>query len=178
MKSRSRILVSLTVMLTLATGAHALDFKSELGPFNPWEVEEVAPQPNSSEPVLVPVPRVTIYPGQVISEDMIEDRDFAALGDEVPKVFAARDGLIGKVSRQTLLPNVAVAPSSVREPFTVKQGQPAVAVFRSGPLVISAVTMPLESGAVGDAVSLRNSESGSTIRGVVQPDGSVRVGGP
>ena len=66
----------------------------------------------------------------------------------------------------------------MREPHAVKQGQPAVVIFQSGGLVISATAMPLQAGAVGEVISLRNIESGTTIRGVVHADGTVRVGGP
>lgn len=140
--------------------------------------EEPAPEPLPVARVLVPVPRVTIYPNTLITGDMLEDMDFAAEGLGQPQVYAPREALIGKVARQTLLPHTAVAPSAVREPFTIKQGQPAVAVFQAGALVISATAMPLESGSVGDAINLRNPDSGTTIRGVVQADGTVRVGLP
>ena len=126
--------------------------------------------------VLVPVPRVTIYPGDVISNEMIADRDFAAEGLPVPEAFAPRNALVGKVSKKTLLPNVPVLNASVREPFLIKQGQATVVVFQQGSLVILATAVPLEAGSVGDFIKLRNVDSGTTIHGVVQSDGTVRVG--
>jgi flagella basal body P-ring formation protein FlgA len=58
------------------------------------------------------------------------------------------------------------------------QGQPAVVVFRSGALMISSVAVPLQNGSSGEVISLRNTDSGTTIRGIVQADGTVRVGQP
>jgi flagella basal body P-ring formation protein FlgA len=138
----------------------------------------LAPAAAHARDVVFPVPRVTIYPGEIISEAMLVDRAFRGRDYERPGFAATREGLIGKVARSTLLPNVPVSPAGVREPYTVQQGQPAVVVFRSGGLVISATAVSLQSGATGDIISLRNTDSGTTIRGTVQADGTVRVGVP
>lgn len=133
-------------------------------------------QQPEAERVLVPVPRVTIYPGDVITNEMLADRDFAADGLPVPQAFAPRAALVGKVSKKTLLPNVPVISASVREPYLIKQGQATVVVFQQGGLVILATAVPLEAGSAGDFIKLRNVDSGTTIHGVVQSDGTVRVG--
>jgi len=136
----------------------------------------VAQAATASE-VVLPVPRVTIYPGDTVTESMLIDRTFRGREFAGPD-FATREALIGKVARQTLLPNAPVAATAVREPFAIKQGQPAVVYFLSGGLIISATAVPLQAGAAGELISLRNPESGTTIRGIVQPDGTVRVGTP
>lgn len=128
--------------------------------------------------LVFPVPRVTIYPGEVITEGMLVERAFRGRDYERPGLFTTRQGLVGKVARSTLLPQVPVSTAGVREPYTVQQGQPAVVVFRSGALIISATAVSLQSGSAGDIISLRNTDSGTTIRGTVQADGSVRVGVP
>ena len=53
-----------------------------------------------------------------------------------------------------------------------------VVIFKSGALIISATAVPLQPGSVGEMISLRNTDSGTTIRGIVQADGTVRVGLP
>ena len=128
--------------------------------------------------VVFPVPRVTIYPGEVITDAMLVDKAFRGRDYERPGIAAARDALVGKVARSTLLPHVPVSPAGVREPYAVQQGQPAVVIFKSEGLVISATAVSLQSGAIGDVISLRNTDSGTTIRGRVQADGTVRVGVP
>lgn len=128
--------------------------------------------------IVLPVPRVTIYPGNVITEAMLVDRTFRGPTYDAQGIAATRAALVGKVARSTLLPNVPIASGGVREPFAVQQGQPAVVIFRSGALIISATAVPLQAGSAGDVISLRNTDSGTTIRGVVQEDGTVRVGMP
>jgi flagella basal body P-ring formation protein FlgA len=128
--------------------------------------------------ITLPVPRITLYPGNTITDAMLVERSFRSKDYEGPAFASVREQLVGKVARQTLVPNQPVSINSVREEHVVKQGQPAVVVFQSGGLIISATAMPLQAGAVGDAISLRNTESGTTIRGVVHADGTVRVGTP
>lgn len=123
---------------------------------------------------VLPVPRVTVYPGDVITDAMLVDHEFR--GTDVKGYATTRDMLVGKLSRQTLLPNRPIAATAVREPFAIKQGEPAVVVFISGGLVISGTAIPLQAGSAGEVISLRNTESGTTIRGKVQADGTVRVG--
>jgi flagella basal body P-ring formation protein FlgA len=61
----------------------------------------------------IPVPRVAIYPGDVIQEEMLVEQP-AAKADEGTRLFLTREGLVGKVARQTLLPGQPVPATSVR----------------------------------------------------------------
>lgn len=128
--------------------------------------------------VQVPVPRGVVYPGETISEAHLIEKPFQSEAIAGAAVFATREGLVGKVAKQTLLPNAPISFGAVREAFAVKLGQPTVVIFEAGSLVISATAVSLQSGAVGEMISLRNTDSGTTIRGVIQGDGTVRVGLP
>lgn len=140
------------------------------------EGEEVAAPTLAIEPArILPMPRVTIYPNDTITEDMLADRDYFGEG-KGHAVFKSREGLVGKVSKQTLLPNAPIPVNAVRDPFAIKLGQAAVVIFQSGQLTISGTAVPLQPGAVGEIIALRNMDSNTTIRGIVQPDGTVRVG--
>jgi flagella basal body P-ring formation protein FlgA len=130
--------------------------------------------PAAAADYILPVPRITIYPGDTITEAMLIEQTFR--GANANGYEASRQALVGKVSRQTLLPNRPITTTAVREPFAIKQGQPAIVVFVSGGLIISGTAIPLQAGAAGEIISLRNTESGTTIRGTVQADGTVRVG--
>ena len=123
-----------------------------------------------------PVPAVTIYPGDTIREDMLTDQDFP---DAVASSsFASnRTMLVGKVARRTLLPGQAIATNAVGEPRLVRIGALVRVVYKDDGLVIQAYAAALQNGAAGDMVSVRNSESGVTISGIVDADGSVHVGG-
>src|SRR5262249_38380439 len=125
--------------------------------------EEAQPAPAVEPARVVPMPRVTIYPNDTITNDMLVDRAYFG-EDQGRAVFATREGLVGKVSKQTLLPNAPVALNAVREPFAIKLGQAAVVFFKSGGLMISGTAVPLQAGAVGEMIALRNVESNITIR--------------
>jgi len=49
-------------------------------------------------------------------------------------------------------------------------------VFAEGGLMISTYGSALQAGAVGDVIPVRNLESGLTVSGTIEDDGSVRVG--
>lgn len=126
----------------------------------------------------LPVPGVTIYPGDTINEGMLLDKQYSAnVVIRVP-VVDTRAALVGRVARRTLLPGYPVPVNAVRDPYLVTQGKSAVIAFRSGNLTITGQVMALQSGSAGDMISVRNLDSGVTIRGVIEPDGTVRVGAP
>jgi flagella basal body P-ring formation protein FlgA len=128
--------------------------------------------------VEVPVPNITIYPGDVIGDSLLVDKNFAVRPGQSWPVYKSRDELVGKVARRTLLPGKPIPLNSTREADVISQGRPVEIVFQSGGLTITGRAMPLQSGRVGDVLSLRNLDSGAMIKGTVQADGTVRVNGP
>jgi flagella basal body P-ring formation protein FlgA len=126
----------------------------------------------------IPVPSVTIYPGQVIEQGMLVDRAPRSQNDMRPGTFSSREAVVGKVARQTLLPGNPIVTGSVREPHIVTQGESALVMFRSGSLTITVTGVALQSGGTGDTVAVRNTDSGHTIRGTIGADGVVHVGVP
>jgi flagellar basal body P-ring formation protein FlgA len=126
----------------------------------------------------LPVPNIAIYPGDVVANNLLEDRTFTAPPGENWPVHKSRHGLVGKVARRTLLPGKPIPLNFVRAVDVVSQGKPVMMVFQAGALTITAQAMPLQSGGVGDVLSLRNIDSGAIVKGVVQADGTVRVSGP
>jgi flagella basal body P-ring formation protein FlgA len=127
--------------------------------------------------VLLPVPRITIYPGQVIDQGMLVQRAFRT-GSAEEALGMPSESLIGKVARQTLLPGRPVTQASLREPHAITQGQVALVIFQSGALTITSNAVALQSGATGDVVSVRNVDSGRIIKGKIGADGAVHVGIP
>jgi flagella basal body P-ring formation protein FlgA len=123
-----------------------------------------------------PTPRVVIYPGDIIADDMLSD-----LPADTPRgagPFAeTRSAVIGKMARRTLLPGAAIPLAGVDVPRLVVNGAEVNLVFIDGGLSISTVGMALQDGAAGDSVKVRNDDSGVTVTGVVQPNGAVRVSG-
>jgi flagella basal body P-ring formation protein FlgA len=125
---------------------------------------------------VLPVTKLTVYPGDTIAEDMLGDRAYGYPVVGRYPVFESREALIGKVAKRTLLANQAIPLNAVREPFAVVQGKTALLVFQDGGLIITSSATALQSGVVGDIVSARNVDSGLIIKGAVQPDGTIRVG--
>jgi flagella basal body P-ring formation protein FlgA len=125
----------------------------------------------------LPVPAVTIYPGDAITENMLADADFPAGTAQNFAVVASRSDLAGKVARRTLLPGRLIALNAVAEPALVQKGAVVSAVYRQGDLTITASVLALQSGALDEAVQVRNVDSGKVIIGSVQADGTVLIGG-
>jgi flagellar basal body P-ring formation protein FlgA len=128
--------------------------------------------------VELPVPNITIYPGDVIGESLLVDRAFQFRPGESLPVYKERDALIGKVARRTLLPGKPIPLNSVREADVISQGKAVIIVFRQDGLTITGQGIPLQAGRVGDLIPVRNVDSGIVVKGIVQADGTLRVSGP
>ena len=124
---------------------------------------------------VLPVPAVTVYPEEIIRPAMLDKRRF-------PARFLARRGyvrdasrIIGKMARRTLVRGRAIPLNAVREPYAVRSGKAVRVIYENGGLVISALATALSSVSAGEAVAVRNVDTGRTIHGVAQADGTVRV---
>jgi flagellar basal body P-ring formation protein FlgA len=124
----------------------------------------------------LPTPRVVIYPGSVIQDDMLTD--LPAGTARGPGPFAeTRAALIGKMARQTLLPGGPIPLSALENPRLVTNGSQVRLVYVEGGLTIVTVGAALQDGVAGAVVKVRNSDSGVTVSGEVQADGTVLVSG-
>lgn len=124
----------------------------------------------------VPVPAVTIYPGDLIDEAMVSERVFQPSQIGRLAIVPNRAELLGKVARRTLLPGHPVPLNAVAAPDLVKRSAPVEIVYQEGGLTILAQAMSLEAGAEGDAIRVRNLDSGAILTATVQANGTVRVG--
>jgi len=138
----------------------------------------VAARPVLAEELQLPVPRATIYPGELIGDDNLVDRAFIAHTVARASILDGRDALLGKVARRTLLPGQPIPVNAIRDPYVVTQGKTAMVVFEAGGLVITSHATALQNGGIGEVVSLRNNDSGTVIKGTVAADGTVRLAAP
>ena len=129
-----------------------------------------------AQEALVPTPRAVIYPGDVILDEMLVDVPNVARDGSGPFVDS-RSLIVGKAARLTLLPGHAIPFSGVSNRKLVSNGAEVKLVFSEGDLVIMTTGAALQDGSIGDIVRVRNDDSGVTVSGAVQPDGSVRVSG-
>jgi flagellar basal body P-ring formation protein FlgA len=126
---------------------------------------------------VLPVPSVTIYPGDIIKRDWIVQRDFGTDGPMRGAAIDSLSALVGKIARHTLLPGLPISTNAVGEPRLIADGQKVRVIFEQDGLIIESYASALQAGGAGDVISIRNLDSGVTISGVVQTDGTVRVGG-
>ncbi len=130
----------------------------------------------AQEAASFPTPKTVIYPGDIIRDDMLADRP-VEVARGVEPIAQTRSQLIGKIARRTLLPGVAIPLAGIDTPRLVANGSQVSLVFSEGGLMIVTVGSALQDGAAGDVIKVRNSDSGVTVSGAVQPDGTVRVSG-
>jgi flagella basal body P-ring formation protein FlgA len=130
----------------------------------------------SAQETVVPTPKAVIYPGDLILDEMLADVPNAARDGSGPFINS-RSLIVGRVARLTLLPGHAIPFLGVSNRKLVSNGAEVKLVFSEGDLVIMTTGAALQDGSIGDIVRVRNSDSGVTVSGAVQPDGSVRVSG-
>ncbi|KQT66279.1 MULTISPECIES: flagellar basal body P-ring formation chaperone FlgA [unclassified Aureimonas] len=126
----------------------------------------------------MPVPTAVIYPGQNILDRGVSDARFKVPADKLNAYVIERGMLTDMIAKRTLMPNKPIMLSDLKSPDLVRAGVPAPIVYREPGLVITAVGLPLASAGAGDAIRVRNADSGVTISGVVAKDGSIEVLAP
>jgi flagella basal body P-ring formation protein FlgA len=123
----------------------------------------------------LPVPAVMIRPGEVIRDEMISERAFAPNSLGVALFIEGRPTLIGRMARRTLLPGQPIPTNAVEDPWTVARGAVVKVVVEDSGLSIVTYGSAMQSGAAGALIPVRNVDTGVIIRGIVQPDGTVKV---
>ncbi|MBB4040751.1 flagella basal body P-ring formation protein FlgA [Microvirga flocculans] len=130
----------------------------------------------AAEERILPVPSVTIYPGDTITESMLKDRAFPENYRYRTAVVESPRVLAGKMARRTLLPGEPIPLNAVDDPKLVTRGVQTQILFEEGGLSIMGVGIPLQSGTMGETVQVKNVDSGRIITGRVQADGRIRIG--
>ncbi len=148
--------------------------RSKLMGFGLWLV--LQPGLLHAEEFRIPVPIATIYPRDLITQDMLTDRAMNLSSSSAAAIVTARFSLVGKVARQTLLAGSPVLASAVEAQKLVSNGSQVKIVFQNDGISIFAFGQAMQNGVVGEIIRVRNLDSGITISGTVQADGSVRVG--
>ena len=123
----------------------------------------------------LPVPAVSIRAGELIREDMITERVFAPNVLGVAMFIEGRQVLVGRMARRTLLPGQPIPTNAVEDPWTVARGAIVKVIVEDSGLSIVTYGSALQSGAAGAIIQVRNTDTGVIIRGIVQPDGTIKV---
>ena len=94
---------------------------------------------SAAERIAFVVPSATVYPGQIVSDTALLEKQFFISAPAASQYVLSQDQATGKVARKTLLPGKPILVSALGEPSLVKRGVPAPLVFTSGTLVITAM---------------------------------------
>lgn len=124
-----------------------------------------------------PVPSVPIMVGETLSAELIIERQLVANTMAIRTHYTNRDAVVGKVARRPLPAGAAIPLNALRDPVAFKEGDRVSIEYASGGLSIRATAIAVQPGVVGQAVRVRNVDTGAILSGVVRPDGSVEVGG-
>lgn len=123
----------------------------------------------------VVVPTRTIYPGEIVTADALEEVPLRRQLRNINAIALAVGQLDGKVAKRTLLPGRLVAVAAVRDAWVVERGAPVQVMFAHEGLEIVISGLPLQPGAAGDMIQVRNIDTGAVFVGTVMADGTVRV---
>lgn len=124
---------------------------------------------------MLPVPAVTLYPGDEITRAVLAEKFFYFDPDRPLPVVEDAGRLLGKVARRTLVAGKPVPRHGVGEPDLVVRGRPVEARFRRPGLVLSTTLVPLADGGAGEWVRARNPQTGRVVDGLVSRDGTLVV---
>lgn len=132
--------------------------------------------PAIADEMRAPSPKHIIYPGDIISDDMLVEAPLTAPSYGGPVALGPED-VVGMMATRTLLPGVSIPMSALSPPRVVRAGAPVRMIYIDGGLTITASGDALQDGVVGQTVKLRNEDSGVTVSGRVRADGTVLVSG-
>jgi flagella basal body P-ring formation protein FlgA len=136
----------------------------------------LAPLPAISAELAVVVNRV-VYPGETVDAAALQQVTLRRAVNGGSGFVRDVSEVEGKVAKRTLVPGKLIPVSAVREAYVVEAGTIVTVVYSQGGLTITSQAVPLEPGALGAMVKLRNPDSGKIFSGVVMADGTIRVSG-
>lgn len=135
-----------------------------------------SPAAAAANEMLLPVPTVTIYPGDTIKESMLRLQSYPTTFRARAAVIDAPMAIVGRTARRMLLPGEPVPVNAVDDPRLVSRGTPTQMIFEENGLVITAIGAPLQNGGLGETIRVRNTDTNRIILGTVMADGRIRIG--
>ena len=126
--------------------------------------------------LMLPVPTVTIYPGDTIKDSMLRMQAYPATYRARTAVIDASAAIAGRTARRMLLPGEPVPVNAVDDPRLVSRGAPTQMIFEENGLVLTAVGAPLQNGGLGEPLRVRNTDTNRIVLGTVTADGRIRIG--
>ncbi len=130
-----------------------------------------------------------LYPGAAQADSLIAARnirpetiltsaDIALVPDTIAGAADHPDLAIGMEARVAIYAGRPIRPEDLGPPALVNRNQIVTLHFTAGALSIQAEGRMLDRGGYGDVVRVMNLASRTTITGIVDADGSIRVSAP
>ncbi len=123
----------------------------------------------------LPVPSETIFPGDVITDDKLTERQFQTTTQSVMGFATEREQIIGKEAHRRYIAGMPIALSGLGTPLAVKRGAAALAFYREDGFSISTPVIALSDGVEGDVIDARATETGAVIKVQVLAGGELAV---
>ena len=123
----------------------------------------------------LPVPTEPIFPGEVITDDKLTERQFQTTAQSVAGFAIEREQIIGKEAHRRFIAGMPIALGGLGTPLAVKRGAAALAFYREDGLSISTPVIALADGAEGDVIDARATETGAVIKVRVLAGGELAV---
>ncbi len=129
------------------------------------------------EVIKLPVPAMMIYPGDKIEEGMLREHGFLRKSVVRLSIVSRMQDVVGLEARRTLLPGKPIPKNAIQDPVVVQRGTSVQLVFKEEGLEIRTIVEAQESGAVGVNIRARNPDTGISVLGKVQENGSLLAEG-
>lgn len=124
--------------------------------------------------VAVPVLTRRIRKGMVIRDADVVVRKIVDTG--LPQyALLERTDIVGMAARYSLRPGVTIRKGDVRPPILVRRGELVTMEIRTPYILVTARGRALDSGARGDTIRLRNTQSKKKLEAIVIGPGRVSV---
>ena len=124
----------------------------------------------------LPVAADTVVASRTIrANSIIAETDLQVAAADIPDGFSRPADVVGQEARVAIYAGRPILAGDIGPPALVTRNQIVRVTFEGAGLSISTEGRALERGAVGDRVRLMNLSSRSTLSGMLQPDGTVRV---
>ena len=127
---------------------------------------------------MLPVPQVTLYPGDAITMAVLTAKKFRMPAGSETSYVISEGQIEGKFARRTLIAGRPIILSAIRGTESVKQGKAVIATYAEDGLVITGSLVPLQSAEAGQTIQARNAETGLVVQAEVQADGTLRINLP
>lgn len=109
------------------------------------------------------------------AQTVLTAQDFAIRDIQVAGALSSDKGLVGMETRVAIYIGRPIRPGDIGPPALVERNAIVSLIYDRGGLLITAEGRALGRGGAGEQVRVMNLSSRSTIGGIIQSDGSVKV---